>query len=278
MLAWLNAHEFQIYALFAAMACIAIAKVAIPFIGRSAKERGKNFARWSAFGFYVVGGAALAVAMVPLLNWVMAQGAAIGNVTAIVALALGWHAVAMITSVTRDLFDKTPDHEARSGALWIPTFVPIGFAAVVKVVQNPQGLGQGLTAAIMALITLIYVYKIVKRADQAKEHKNVWNWVCFGVCFLGGLVLVPLIAYIDTMIGGVLPGVVANIVRVGVGLLGLVLVAGGVYDIWCDGEPHKKARAGALAGLGITLVYGGIAWGAMTGAWGDGASFLNGVF
>lgn len=283
---WIAAHQTQLIALMVAIACISMAKKGIPHIDRSKKkERGGPFARWTAFGLYVLGGIALAIAITPVIRSIVSFGggagfgAVVGNLGAIVALALGWQSIAMMVSVARDLFDKVPDHEARSGALWIPTLAPIGGSAVVQVVQNPQGLGQGLTAAAMALVTLVYVYQIVKRMDAAQGHKNIWNWLAFGVCVLGGLVLVPLIAYVDTVvIAGWLPGSAVLIVRIAVGLIGLVLMAGLVYDIWCDGEPNKKARAGAVAGLGITIVWGGIAFGAMTGAWGDGASFLNGVF
>lgn len=283
---WFADHQTQLIALMVAISCISIAKKGIPHIDRSKKkERGGPFARWTAFGFYVLGGIALSIAVTPVIMAIVefgggsGFGAVIGNLGAIVALALGWHAIAMIVSVARDLFDKVPDHEARSGALWIPTFAPIGGSAVVQVIQNPQGLGQGLTAAAMALVTLVYVYQIVKRMDAAQGHKNVWNWLAFAVCLLGGLVLVPLIAYVDTVvIAGFLPSALHTLVRTGVGLAGLALIAGMIYDIWCDGEPNKKARAGAVAGVGITFVFGGIAFGAMTGAWGDGAGFLNGVF
>lgn len=284
-MSWFAAHQTQIYALMVTITFVMIAKKGIPHIDRSKKkERGGPFARWVAFGCYVVAGVALTVAVTPIVTALVSWGggdglgAIVGNVGAVIALALGWQAIAMTISVARDLFDKTPDHEARSGALWIPTFAPIGGAAVAQVVKNPQGLGQGITAAVMGVVTLVYVYQIIKRMDAAKNHKDVWNWLAFAVCVLGGLVLIPLIAYTDTVLSGILPGVLMGFIRVGAGLAGLFLLFIGAYDIVCDGEPNNKARAAAIGGVGITFVLGGIAIGAITGSWADGAGFLNGMF
>lgn len=277
-------HQAQIIALIAAIVCVGMAKKIIPFVSHSKKERGRPVARWAAFIVYAIGGFCLAGALIPIMLRITRLGALgglaalVGNVGAIIALALGWQGAAMVTAVIRDLFDKVPDHQARSGALWIPTLLPVGGTAVVGVVQNPQGLGQGLTAAIMGGITLTYVFMIVKRMDGATNHKIVWNWAAFAVCFLGGLVMVPLIAYTDTALLVHLPADIRTIVRVGVGLSGLAAVGAGIFDIYCDGAPNKLARTGATYGLGVTLVFGAIAWSALLGNAADGAGVLNGVF
>jgi hypothetical protein len=132
---------------------------------------------------------------------------------------------------------------------------------VWQLAQNPQGLGQGLTAAAMGLVTMIYAYIIVKRADDAKEHKDKWNWVAFIVLVLAGVVLIPLYAYADTaIIERFVPGNLQWLPRTAIGLSALAAFAAGICDIWFDMVPNKFARAGA--------VY----------ATQDGASMLNGVF
>lgn len=281
LIAWVGAHQSQLIALMAAAFAIGFAKKVIPKSGH--KERGSH-ARWAAFITYVFAGLAMAWAMVPFVRWLISfgnrsgVGALVGNLTAIVTFALGWHAVAMIVSVIRDLADKTPDHEARSGALWIPTFVPLGIASVFGLLQNPQGIGQGITAAIMGIITLIYAGMIVKRCDAARDHKSKWNWFAFGVLVLAGLVIIPMVAYADTALISKLPGAVATIVRVALGLAGLGMVAAMIADLWVGRSPDKYARAGARFGIALVFVFGGIGLNALTGAATDGAGFLNGVF
>lgn len=276
---WIAAHQLQIIALFVAGVGVGLAKKIIPFISKAQKKERGPHARWASFVIYIISGVALAIAMVPLVIWLIGKLGSVGTFfVGTATLALGWHAIAMITSVIRDLFDKVPDHEARTGALWIPTLVPVGFAAVVALLRNPQGLGQGLTAAAMALVTVLYAYMIVKRMDAAQEHKNKWNWAAFAVLVLAGITVVPLYAYADTALISHLPGPIATLVRVVVGLLAVSALIAGIADIWFDSVPHKFARAAAVFGLPGVLVFGGIAWTAITGATQDGASMLNGVF
>jgi hypothetical protein len=281
IIAWIGGHQTQLIALLIAIFAVTTAKKIVPKMRH--KERGSH-ARWASFIIYIIGGLALAVAMIPTIMWLVAFGgraglsALVGNVTAIATFALGWHAVAMLVSMIRDLMDKQPDHEARSAALWVPTFLPIGGAAVVQVLQNPQGLGQGITAAIMGVITLVYAGMIVKRADAATEHKNMWNWFAFGVLVLAGIVIIPLVAYVDTALIAQLPSAVRTIVRVALGLSGIGLIVAGIADIWVDRSPDVHARNGARIGFALAFVFGGIGWQALVGATADGASFLNGVF
>jgi hypothetical protein len=284
ILDFLGAHQVQLGALLVAGFAVGTAKKIIPYAQRANhKDRGPH-ARWAAFVIYAIGGLALTVAMVPFIGWLVAKGgqsgisALVGNLTAIVGLALGWHAVAMIVSMIRDLADKSPDHEARSAALWVPTFLPIGGAAIWQLVQNPQGLGQGLTSAIMGVITLIYVFMIVKRADQATNHKKLWNWFAFGVLLLGGIVIIPLLAYTDTALISHLPAQIRWIPRVAIGLAALGAIIAGIVDIWCDGVPNKFARTAAIFGIGGVAVFGAVAIASISSATASGSGLLNGVF
>lgn len=281
ILSWIAGHQSQVIALIIATLAVSTAKK----ISSKAqhRERGTH-ALWASFVIYIAGGLALAWAMVPFIYWLIRLGggaglnALIGNTTAIATLALGWHAVAMIVSMIRDLMDKRPDHEARSAALWVPTLVPIGITSVFALLQNPQGVGQGITAAAMGLVTIIYAGMIVKRADSAKAHKTKWNWFAFGVLILAGLVVIPLVAYLDTALIAQLPSALRNIIRVALGVAGLGLIGAGIADIWVDRVPDQYARSAARVGIALAFVFGGIGWQAITGGAADGASFLNGVF
>jgi hypothetical protein len=284
ILSFLQAHLVQLGALLIAIFAVGTAKKIIPFAQRANNKERSPHARWAAFVLYAIGGLALAVTMVPLIRWLVALGsrsgltALVGNVSAIAFLALGWHAIAMIVTMIRDLADKTPDHEARTAALWVPTLLPIGGAAVFQLLRNPQGIGQGLTAAIMGVITLVYVFMIVKRADSASNHKNQWSWFSFGVMILGGLVIIPMLAYVDTALISKLPGSIATLFRVGLGLSALGAIVAGIFDIWCDGVPNKFARTAAIWGLGGVLIFGSLAVATLFGSTATGASFLSGVF
>jgi hypothetical protein len=281
ILAWINGHERELIAFLAACFGIWTAKKLVPKFGN--RERGSH-ARWTSFIIYILSGLALAVAAIPTIKWLVAFGgraglaAVVGNLTAIVTLALGWHAVAMIVSMIRDLADKTPDHEARTAALWVPTFLPIGGAAVMQLVQNPQGIGQGITAAIMGVVTLIYTGMIVKRVDAARNHKNKWNWFAFVVLLIGGLVIIPMVAYADTALISQLPGAFKALTRVALGLAGAGLVVAGIADIWVDRVPDAYARNAAKFGIALVFVFGGLGIAALTGSASTGAGFLNGVF
>lgn len=281
---WFAAHAVQITALVVAGLLVGMANKGVPKITRSGKEHGKKFARWATFAIMVLAGLCLAVGMVPIVGWLTGLGSAggfgavVGNIGAIITLAFGWHGVAMAISVARDLADGVPDEEARKGALWIPTLLPAGAAAVVGLLQNPQGLGRGITAAIMGLVTLVYVFMIVKRALAAQKHQTFWLWFAFVISIVGGLVMVPLIAYMDTaIVQGFLPAQFQTPVRVIAGVFGVCAIGAGAWDIVCDGVPNKFARAGATYGLGLTFVFGALAIAAISGNATDGASFLNGV-
>lgn len=278
ILGFLSAHQAGIYALLVAAFAVTTAKKIIPKMTH--KERGPH-ARWASFIIYVLGGFALAVAMVPLIRWLIGLashsgfGSLVGNVTAVASLALGWHAIAMIVSVVRDLADKTPDHEARTGALWIPTFLPIGIAAVLKLVSNPDSVGRGLAAAAMGVITLIYASMIAKRADAAgREHKTKWNWFVFGIYVLAGLVIIPMFSYANSALISLLPSAIANLIRVVLGLSGIGLIIAGIADIWVDRVPDAYARSGARFGIGLISVFGGLALSIIGGAIAAGAGSI----
>lgn len=279
ILGFIAGHQSQFVALIVAAVTIGLAKKGIHYTSSGKRER-QAWARWTAFVLYIIGGLALAVAAIPLLMWVLSKVGGFGTfVIGTATLALGWHSVALLVSMVRDLMDKVPDHEARTAALWFPTLAPIGVAAVVQLLRNPQGLGQGLTAVSMAVVTLVYAFSIVKRVDKAKEHRVWWNWFAFGVLVLAGIIIVPLYAYIDTaLIANFVPGRLQWAPRLLLGLTGAAAVAGAIFDILFDGTPNQWARRGAIYGIPASLVFGAIALSSLTGATEDGASMLNRIF
>jgi hypothetical protein len=215
--------------------------------------------------------------MIPFIHWLIGFGnrsgigGLVGNLTAVVTFALGWHGVAMIVTMIRDLADKEPNHEARTAALWVPTLLPIGGTAVLSLLQNPQGIGLGLT-------TLIYAFMIVKRVDKASNYKKQWNWFAFGVLLLAGIAIIPMVAYADTALISKLPGGLRAITRAAIGLSAAGALLAGLADIWVDRVPDKFARTAAIFGIAGFTVFGAIGIAALTGAASDGASVLNGVF
>jgi hypothetical protein len=281
MFGWIQAHLDQIVALGIAAIIVGLVNKGVPKIKQSGKERGKKFARWATFVLMVIAGLSLAYGAVPFMRWLIG-GAGLGGVIAgiggVIALALGWHGIAYVTSIVRDLADKVPDEEGRQGALWGPTLLISGGAAVLDLVRSPNSIGSGFTAAAMAAVTLAYVFMIQKRALSAQNHKPQWAWFVFAVMILGGLVLIPLVAYLDGTISGLLPGDYVTAIRVLAGVFGAALIGGGVWDIVCDGVPNRYARAGAIAGIPLATAYAAIGIAVLTSNASNGAEMLKGVF
>jgi hypothetical protein len=279
MFGWLQSNLDHIVALVVAGLLVGLANKGKPKIKQSAKERGKKFARWAVFVIMAVAGLALVWGLLPAIRWVTGGlnfgGFALGG---IIALTLGWHGVAMGTSVIRDLADKVPDEEARQGALWGPTMFVGGGAAVIDLAQNPGGVGSGFSAAVMATITLIYVFMISNRALAAQKHKNGWLWYAFAAMVLGGLVMAPLVAFLDGWLSGVLPGDFVTAIRTIAGMTGVVLIGAAVWDFVCDGVPDKYARIGAVLGVPLAVAFGAIGIAVMTGSATNGAELMSGVF
>ncbi|MEU1761212.1 hypothetical protein [Micromonospora sp. NPDC005652] len=230
-----------------------------------AEKTGQSkLALWAAFVTEAIAGLILGVALFQAVRWLTGLsggGAVLGAIGSIIALTLGWQAVKMLVAMIRDLADGQPDKEARRAALWVPTLIPAGWAAVTGLVSNPRGIGGGIVAAIQAAITLAYTLSIVKETIKAKKHQVPWRWFAAAVCTLAGLVLIAAVIYIDGLLADYLSAGVMVAVRLIGGAVGLGFAIAALADI-SDGVPGAHVRKFAVYGLPLLYLFGSaiIAW------------------
>lgn len=274
MLTWLQANYLQITGVIAVAIMLTVGRAAL-----LPKTRSDPFLLWVAFAITAVCGLVLGWALYGVMAWLTALpglfGGAIASVGAIVAVWLGWHGVYQLVALVRDVADRSPDAEARKAALWVPTFLPAGGQAVWGIVSNPQGLGTTLTAAIMAVLTILYVVRIAQAALSASAAPKLWRWFATGVCVLGGLVMIPLLAFADAQAAQFVPSELMVAARILSGVAGFALAFAALRDLR-DRVPDKYARACALAGVPLLVVSGATAWGWITGTAGSGLELLTG--
>lgn len=256
---WIDAHATQIGLTLAVIIVLGVGNAKL--IPKAKSSKRAFLALWTAFVITVICGAVLGYALIGVTTYLTGLpglfGGVVGSVGALVALTLGWHSMYLLVALARDLADKRPDEEARKAALWLPTFLPAGWTAVVGVVTHPRGLGTGVVAAIMAGITLVYSVRIVKAALAAKEHSRFWRWFCVPVTALAGAVLIPLVAYADGVVAGMVSPGVLLIVRIVVGALGLALAVRAIADL-CDHIPDQHVRNFLTYGVPVLFVYGAL--------------------
>jgi hypothetical protein len=234
---------------------------------------------WLVTGFC---GLMLGWALYGLVGWATSLGstfgAVIGSVGALIAFILGWHGAYLAIALIRDLADKTPDDDARKAALWIPTFLPAGINAVWGVVSNPRGIGTGVLAAIMAAITVVYAHMIVTAALKGKTAAKGWKWFAAAVCLLAGVVMLPLVLFIDGVAADQLTDKQLLAARFLAGILGFALLIAACKDMFADKQPDGYVRAFLRFGLPLLLAFGTIAVTTSTGQASDGGKILTGTF
>lgn len=242
--------------------------------------------KWLAFALAVLCGLILGTVLFNVMHWLTGLtgglGGFVGSIGSIIALFFGWQAVYMIVGAARDLADKEPDKEAQRAALWVPTLLPAGGSAVWAVVSNPRGIGSGLAAAIMAVITIVQCVRINKAALNSKNHQANWRYFAAGVSILAGLVAIPLTAYADDALAGFLSGNVMAGLRILGGALGVALLVAGLADfLKKDREgkrsPDQHVRRAGFAGIPLAVVLGAgaIAW--LAGSTSSGLDIMQGV-
>lgn len=241
--------------------------------------RGSKFLLWVAFLVTAFCGLVLGWALAGVAGWLTGITAVGGfSVVGIVAVWAGWAAVEMLVTVIRDLADRQPDDAARRGALWIPTLLPAGMAAVWDIVSNPRGIGSGITAAIMAAITIGYTIKISGEAVKGKTVKTAWLWFAAAVCLLGGLAAAPLVLYVDGWVADLVPSDgYLWLFRIVLGAVGAALFLAALKDIAADKKPDEHVRRFLQFGLPLVLAFGTLAVGFLVTGASNGAEFLNGV-
>lgn len=237
---------------------------------------------WLAFVVTVACGLVLGWALSDVVSWLThlsgGAGAVLGSIGALIALTLGWHAAYLLVALIRDVADKKPDEEARKAALWVPLFLPAGWSGVWGIVSHPRGLGTGVVAAVMAGITIRYVHRIVKAALAGKTGKKAWQWFAAAVCLLGGLVMIPLVTYVDTQAShwSALPAWGLTMARIVLGAVGLALLIAACVDIK-DRVPDEAVRAFLSYGFPVLTLFGLLAVGYFGGHAHDGLQILTGV-
>ena|SRR5690242_2766422 len=256
---WFSNHALQIGLILVVAIILGVGNSKLAQKTRS--SRMPAVALWGAFIVTVGCGLVLGYALHGVVAWLVGLGGlfggVIGSVGALIALAFGWHAVYLAVALIRDVADQRPDEDARKAALWIPTFLPAGWSAVLGIAEHPRGIGTGLVAAIMAGITVVYVMKIVKAALASKNHRKAWSWFLVPITLLAGLVMIPLVAYIDGFGAEYLPGPVMLIARLVLGAMGIALLIGAIADV-CDHVPDAYMRTFLVAGVPLLFVYGAL--------------------
>lgn len=254
--------------------------VAILTLGRAKilpKARGSKFLLWVAFVVTAICGLVLGWALSGLAAWLTGITSIGGfSIVGLVAVWLGWHAVGMAVDLFRDVADGQPDEDARQAALWIPTLLPAGWAAVWQIASNPRGLGTGITAAIMAGITIAYATIISNKAVKGKKGKTAWLWFAAAVCLMGGLAATPLVLYVDGWIAGAAPAGWLWGFRIVGGFIGVGLLIGALADI-TDKRPDALVRSFLKFGLPLILAFGALTVGFLADGATNGAEFLTGT-
>lgn len=240
--------------------------------------RGSGFLLWVAFVVTAICGLILGWALAGFTGWLMGITSVGGfSIVGLLAVWAGWHAVGMTVDLIRDLADGQPDEDARSAALWIPTLLPAGGQAVWAIASNPRGLGTGITAALMAAITIGYTFVISNKAIKGKKGRTAWLWFAAAVCLLGGLAAIPLVLYVDGWLAGVLPAQWLWAYRILAGCAGIGLGIAALKDIAADKRPDAYVRTFAQFGVPLVGTFGILAVGFLANGATNGAEFLNGV-
>lgn len=271
---WINGHLPQLTALVMVAILLTVGRAKLlPGVKQN------KALLWLAWLVTVVCGLILGYALYGVVGWITSLGGTLGGIVgslgAVVAMWLGWHAAYLLVALIRDLADGTPDDDARKAALWVPTMLPAGFAAVWGVVSHPRGVGTGLVAAVMAGITVVYAHRIVKAALSGKSGRRAWRWFAALVMLLAGIVMIPLLAYVDDRAATVLPGPWLVASRVVLGTAGVALLIGAMVDIK-DKVPDAAVRAFLAYGVPVLFLFGALALSAVQDHSGTGLTQMTG--
>ena len=269
---WLNAHWLQLTLIAGVIVLLVFGRNKI-----LPRVQENKFILWLAWIVTVICGLVLGWALRDVAAWVTGLPSTLGGVVAslgaILAVVAGWWAISMLVAMFRDLADGVPDGEARKAALWVPTLAPAGLSAAWGIVTNPRGIGTGITAAIIALVSLVFLQKIVKNALAGKKGENAWKWFAVLACLLAGLLMIPLLAFADSQAQQHLPGDWPTALRILVGILGFALLVWAVVDLVPkkkQGEKHMVPDEGVRAfltfGLPALVLFGAVAVGEISGA------------
>jgi hypothetical protein len=251
-------------------------------VGRSKlipKARSSGLALWTAFIVTVICGLVLGYALHGVVSWfthLHGHGAVFGYLGSLIALTLGWWSVEMLVHLIRDLADGRPDGDARRAALYLPMFLPAGWAAVGGLISHPQSLGAGIVAAIEAVITVVFLHMINRSALAGQNHTKAWRWFLVPVNLLAGVVMVPLILFADATLARYVSGPVMAGSRILGGVFGLALLVAAIADI-SDRIPDRHVRTFLAFGLPLLFLFGSLAVAAVHGGADNGLQLVLGA-
>lgn len=253
---WIVTYHLQIALVLGVLIVLGVGRAKIlPAVRQS------SLLLWVAFVVTVVCGLVLGWALTGVVAWATSLSGSIGGVVSgvggVIALWMGWHAVHLLVALIRDVADKTPDEDARKAALWVPTMLPAGWQAVWAILSHPRGLGAGVTAAVMAGITVVYAHRIVKAALGGKTARKAWKWFASAVCLFAGVVLIPLVVFADGMASHYLPPWAVLMARILLGATGVALLVAAFIDIK-DKVPDVGVRAFLAYGLPLLVLFGSL--------------------
>jgi hypothetical protein len=278
-MSWFHSHLWEIL-------CVVGGTIIIGF-ARPLVARVKDHAvlLWFAFVVYLGVGLAIGAGLFSLARWVTSLSGTVGglisSIGAIIAVIGGWWGFSMTAKAVRDLADGVPDDEARRAALLVPTLAPACFAAAWSIVRHPQGIGTGITAAIIAGVSLVFLFTISGSVLKAKKHTLFWKWFAVAVHILAGILMIPLLAYIDAQVAEHAGGDWSTAFRFIVGAIGLGLLIACIADAWPKKEkgetkpvPDKWVRGFASLGVPALFLCGALALGTMVDHGSDQANLI----
>ncbi|MGK5682473.1 hypothetical protein [Actinoplanes sp. URMC 104] len=269
---WLNSHWLQLTLIAGVIVLLVFGRNKI-----LPRVQENKFILWLAWIVTAVCGLVLGWALIDVAGWVTSLpttfGGVVASLGAILAVVAGWWAISMLVEMFRDLADGVPDGDARKAALWVPTLAPAGLSAAWGIVTNPRGIGTGITAAVIAGISLVFLFKIVKAALAGKKGETVWKWFAAAASLLCGLLMIPLLAFADSLSQQYLPGNWPTGLRIVIGFLGVGLLIWAIVDLVPkkkQGEkrmsPDEGVRAFLTFGLPALVLCGAVAVGAISDA------------
>jgi hypothetical protein len=255
---WLNDHWWQL--LLVAVTLILLAGT------RKVIDRAKEHKvlLWFAFILRGICGLVLGAALYEFTKWLTGLsgtfGGVVSSVGAVIAVIGGWWSLTLLVKLIRDVADGVPDEDARKAALLIPTLAPACITAAWSIARHPTGIGTGITAAIIALISLLFLRNIIKSALASTKHQLFWKWFAVVVSGLAGILMIPLLAYVDAQIAAHTSGNVLTAFRVIVGVAGVALLIACIADAWPKKEKGEKTivpdgGVRAFAALGVPALF-----------------------
>lgn len=259
----LTSWQLQIIMIGFALVIFKYTKPLVEAVSRTSPKK-KKFGLWLVFVLIAAGGLMLGVGLYRTMRWLTGLGGIgefVGSAGAIIAIWVGWHAFQLTVGAIKDIADGQPDEDARKAAKWVPTLLPPGIGAVIGIITEPRSLGVTITAAIMALISVVYCRKISDKALEAQKHEVPWKWFAAALHAVAGLIMISLALYLDALLARYLPGAVMGLLRAFAGIFGIGLLIGALVDIFLDKNglvPDKYVRAFAMYGVPL-LALGGIA-------------------